>query len=149
MKRSRIERKTRLRSSGPIRSTGARVTRSAALKRKKNRADPLWSAARSVALDRDEGRCCRCGDLATEVHHRRLKGAGGSTLPDRHRPDRLVSLCAVCHDWVHGALNRRPAEAAGLIVRRTHDTLTTPVLTRHGLLLLTADARCLPVQRAA
>lgn len=149
MRRSRIERKTRLRSTGRIRSSRGSVTRSAPSRSAKKNPELDWPSARRVALERDLYRCVRCDALAAEVHHRRLKGIGGSSHPDRDRPDRLISLCTPCHGWVHGARNRLPAEAAGWIVRRTDDTLTTPVQTRRGLVLLTVDARTVPVQRAA
>lgn len=93
--------------------------------------DPEWPAARLVALDRDLGACRRCGHRATDVHHRFLLGAGGSDDPDRHRPDRLISLCRACHTWAHE--HRNEAKALGWIVPRTTDPATIPTIPVHTI----------------
>lgn len=127
-------RRSAINSAAPLRNPGRRTYRA---KPPKNGPDPEWPAAKAVALNRDSYRCRKCGAPTRIVHHRRLKGSGGSTHPDRHRPDRLVSLCLVCHDWVHGDNNRKAAEALGLIVPRTLDTREVPVHTLEGRFIFT------------
>lgn len=60
--------------------------------------------------ERDMDRCIRCGQSdGLHVHHRRLRSQGGpSTWANQ------VTLCTVCHSWVHA----KPvaAHAAGLIL---------------------------------
>lgn len=63
---------------------------------------------------------------------------GAMNDPTRHLPQKLVSLCTRCHNWVHGSLNRVAAEAAGMIVPRTRDTLLVPVQTVQGRWLFDA-----------
>ena len=106
--------------------------------------DRLWPPSRRQALARDGGLCRRCGDQASEVHHRRVRGMGGSMDdPTRHRPDRLVSLCAACHRWVHD--NPFAAKVAGWTVPRPRRTENTPVHTTTGWLLLAVDGSTYPV----
>ena len=106
--------------------------------------DRTWPPARLDALTRDGGVCQRCGDPATAVHHRRVRGMGGGMDdPTRHRPDRLVALCGPCHRWVHG--NPFQAKAGGWIVPRPQRTEDTPVKTRSGWLLLAVDGSTYPV----
>ena len=63
--------------------------------------------------------CVHCGsphDL--QNHHRRLKGAGGDGRDHTHCACNGVRLCVLCHvPWAH--LNRREAEAEGIIVPRS------------------------------
>jgi len=51
------------------------------------------------------------------VHHRRLKGMGGTSRTDVHDPDFLLTLCARHHTYAHD-VDRAGANAAGVIVRR-------------------------------
>ena len=78
-----------------------------------------------------------------------LRGSGGSSHPDRHALDRLVSLCVDCHDWVHGTHNRKAAERDGFIVRRWQDPAVIPVHRFDGPVYLTAAGRVLRVLDAA
>lgn len=107
MKRSRLSRRT------PLRSTGG-LSRTSGLKpvsRKQVRRNARWAKVRVQALVRDRGLCQRCGAEATDVHHR--QGRVGDRM---FRLDLLVSVCRACHDWIE--LNRQLAYAQGWLVRR-------------------------------
>ena len=74
-----------------------------------------WDAARRLALARDGGLCQRCGLLAEDVHHRLLKGMGGTRDGNiLYGPGNLVSLCRSCHSWVHQ--HPREGYATGFLV---------------------------------
>jgi 5-methylcytosine-specific restriction endonuclease McrA len=53
----------------------------------------LWETIRSRILKRDHNLCVRCGDWATQVHHRNYKRRTMCGGDDKA----LVSLCAICH----------------------------------------------------
>jgi len=77
-------------------------------------------------VDRDRARCqasaygfgsteqCRGPN---EVHHKILRGLGGTSDPSIHDLDRLVTLCGRHHMEVHAHPAR--ARSCGLIERRT------------------------------
>jgi hypothetical protein len=74
-----------------------------------------WQAARKTALARDEGKCRMCSQPATDVHHRQVKGMGGTSNPDtKYGMANLVSTCRECHTWIHG--HPRVAYATGFLV---------------------------------
>ena len=61
-----------------------------------------WEKARKQALERDEGVCRRCLRPAEHVHHRVLKGMGGTSDPEiAFGLANLVSLCSECHADIH------------------------------------------------
>jgi len=82
-----------------------------------------WLSARKQALERDNGICVRCGNFASDVHHRKLKGMGGSKLLDT--PANLISLCRTCHSWIHA----NPAESyeLGYMVHSWADPEDVPI----------------------
>lgn len=101
-----------------------------------------WEGLRVLTLGRDGYRCAWCGryDLALEVHHRALKGLGGSRTLDH--PANLISLCGWgnhtgCHGRAHS--DRVAAEDAGMTVARGTDPATIPVRYLDGLWLLDDD----------
>lgn len=92
--------------------------------------DTIPAKVRTLVRARDENLCVHCGRPADDIHHRRLKGIGGSSDAHANCPCLLVSLCRACHDWAHA--NRREAEAEGLIIpRATPRPWLLPVLV-HG-----------------
>lgn len=102
-----------------------------------------WVAAKRVVAARDGGNCLRCLGPATDVHHRLVKGMGGSKDPLVAGLANLVSLCRICHDWVHA----HPGEAykAGWLVLRGTVPGDAPIRLNAGeWLWLTDDgnARC-------
>ncbi len=85
-----------------------------------------WETARKAALDRDEGTCRRCWLPATDVHHRQVKGMGGTRnekiaygLPN------LVSLCRDCHRHVH--MNVAESYKQGWLVHSWDDPADIPL----------------------
>jgi hypothetical protein len=94
-------------------------------------ASDTWAPgnARQAALDRDslhdQPVCALTGWRVAgipctgvlDVHHRMLKGIGGTSRPWRDWLPRLITLCRAHHTWVHDK-ERRLAELAGIIVRR-------------------------------
>ena len=89
---------------------------------RQRRADPISAAVRKLVHARDGRWCILCGGYfpdGIELHHRRIKGIGGSTAEHAHCCCALVSLCGGpqgCHRYAH--LNRPEAEAEGLIIPR-------------------------------
>ena len=67
-------------------------------------ASPEWQARRAAILKRDDGKCRRCGGVATDVHHRTYDRLG------RERDTDLESLCRSCHQK---ADTERAREAQG------------------------------------
>jgi hypothetical protein len=93
----------------------------------------VQEAARRIVRERDGGRCLMCGIEATDVHHRRRKGMGGSALLER--PSNLVTLCGLGntsghHGWVHQ--NPDQANQYGWVLYEFETTAETPVLTPDG-----------------
>lgn len=83
---------------------------------------------------RDEGVCVSCGARATNRHHRRFKGMGGSSLPDTDSAQNLVTLCGSgntsgCHGRAHQ--DNAWALAWGYRVPEGTDPLTVPII-HHG-----------------
>lgn len=83
-------------------------------------------AVRRLVLGRDQW-CVRCGtSWALEVHHRRIKGMGGSLAPHVDCPCNLLVLCRTHHHAVHHG-DRLEAEAFGYIVPRLAEVLPADV----------------------
>jgi hypothetical protein len=84
--------------------------------RRQSRDTIPWRVRRQVHA-RDGRRCLYCGSPdGIQLHHRRLKQAGGDARPHTDCACNLVSLCHLHHPhWAH-VTHRRTAEAEGLIV---------------------------------
>ena len=99
--------------------------------------------------DRDEGLCRRCGHAGTEVHHRRGRGAGGTSV-DPHNLARLVLLCGPCHQRVESY--RAEAYASGFAIRRSEPDSDEqiPLTDLHGrTVCLTDDGEVIPILKGA
>ncbi len=64
---------------------------------------PLTTETREKVLERDAGRCVRCGrGNLLNIHHRRLRS---HPWPGLHQPSNLIVLCGSgttgCHGYVH------------------------------------------------
>ena len=85
--------------------------------------------------------CEACGKLPIgEIHHRYLKGMGGSRVEWLNEAWNLLALCQPCHTYAHG--HRRDAEAHGWIVSQSDHPGTIPVHVFNGRrqwVLLTRD----------
>lgn len=103
-------------------------------------------------IERDRGACARCGRDVTHlergrawsIHHRRPRGAGGTSLAWVNLPANLVVLCGSgttgCHGWVER--ERTKAFDLGLLVSKIGvATATTTRLKHHlyGWVLLNND----------
>jgi 5-methylcytosine-specific restriction enzyme A len=85
-----------------------------------------WAAVRKTVLDRDENKCRRCRLPATDVHHRRLKGRGGTRDEETaFGLANLVALCRECHHHVH--MNVAESYRQGWIVHSWHDPAQIPI----------------------
>lgn len=97
-----------------------------------------WEKARKAALERDDGICRRCGDYATDVHHRVLRGMGGTKNKNiAVGMANLISLCRSCHSHVH--LNVAESYESGFIVHSWGDPETVSIVTKFGTLELRED----------
>lgn len=93
-----------------------------------------------IVLDRAGGMCEVCGAApASNVHHRRGRGMGG-TRRAIHSPAWLLAVCGMgntsgCHGRIEG--DRTEAEANGWAVGwQVEDVSTVPVRLAVGLVLL-------------
>jgi 5-methylcytosine-specific restriction endonuclease McrA len=69
----------------------------------------VWKSTRRNILARDGYLCCRCGGIATEVHHRTYERLG------HERDEDLESLCPPCHqkaDQERASVSARRARRA-------------------------------------
>lgn len=99
-------------------------------------------------MQRDGYSCVICGTATREVNHRVPRGMGGRMNdPDRHSPDRLISLC---RDHHHAAevVERGKAYTIGLFVPAGRVAALWPVKTRHGWVQLTSLGTRHPISEA-
>lgn len=93
---------------------------------------------RRLVVERDGG-CLRCGGEATNIHHRRPRGMGGTRDPAVNAPSNLVALCGSgttgCHGWIES--HRAQALADGWLVSRWGDPAKVPIFVRGERIWLT------------
>lgn len=97
-----------------------------------------WAQVRRVILGRDNEACVRCGYPANDVHHRIMKGMGGTRNEEvAYGPANLISLCRECHVYVHA----HPAKSyeEGFLVHSWSAPGEVPVVTKFGNLSLRKD----------
>ena len=102
--------------------------------------DSRWESARRITLIRDGYKCLLCFEEATDVHHRRAKGMGGTSDPDvKYGLANLISLCRFHHSWVHGHV--KESRQTGLIVPSWENPEDVPLTIKPGLFcaVLTKD----------
>lgn len=91
---------------------------------------------REVLAKRSGGKCEVCGGgKATEVHHRRPRGMGGSRKAATNLPSNLLHLCAGCHRGLI-EIHREVALNAGWLVRQADDPAGVAVHLRYGTVYL-------------
>lgn len=110
-------------------------------------------------IARDLGACARCGrhvvhlerGIAWSIHHRRPRGAGGTSLAWVNEAANLVIICGSgttgCHGWVEK--NRAEARALGFLVSLLGRWTAEEVAIRHnelGLVYLTDEGTWIPVE---
>jgi 5-methylcytosine-specific restriction protein A len=92
----------------------------------------------AIVQERSSGCCERCGnDWATQLHHRRPRGMGGTKREGSNTASALLHLCQRCHAYIES--HRWQALTLGWLVLQDGDPVATPVRTRHGVVMLTDD----------
>ena len=84
------------------------------LARPKRPKDTIPANIRRIVTERDMGLCVYTGKPATHIHHRRLKGMGGSSDAHANCLCNLVLLDSGAHEYMHK--NRFIALAEGVII---------------------------------
>lgn len=93
----------------PLKATAALARRTPLLNRTAKRRRPRYTGpvrtVRDLVWERDEDRCSVCGEggRPLSIHHRRNRGAGGSSNPQINSPANLLLVCdgpESCHRWI-------------------------------------------------
>lgn len=94
---------------------------------------------RAIIIEREGGRCARCGALTLhggQIHHRRPRGMGGSSWREAtNLPANGLHLCAVCHRMIER--DRETAYKLGWLVH--HYELPSEVLVLYRGLWMRLD----------
>lgn len=94
-----------------------------------------WTKVKKLVNERDGGSCIVCGSEAQAVHHRQVRGQGGSSDPDRnYGMANLVSLCAFHHAETHA--NPESAYKSGLLVHSWDNPVDCPILLANDTILI-------------
>jgi 5-methylcytosine-specific restriction enzyme A len=102
--------------------------------------DARWEKTRRLVLARDGNLCLRCLEQAQHVHHRLLKGQGGtSDAIIKYGLANLVSVCFSCHSFVH--LHPLAGYETGFLVHSWDDPENVPLKTGSysALVMLTPE----------
>ena len=96
-----LARKTLLKTTVPL-QRGPGPARTPARSKPAPRADRPTKTAVTALQARDRGTCvpqvaCTGATTGLVPHHRRNRGMGGSTLPDRHALSGILSACRECN----------------------------------------------------
>ena len=90
-------------------------------------------ATKRVVADR-AGRLCEagvpyvCAGRGADFHHRRPRGAGGTSSSSLGAASNCLLLCRPCHDWIES--NRAVALERGWLVGSGDDPAVVPVFRR-------------------
>lgn len=96
------------------------------MKTKRRYTGPTEDVLEAVRI-RSRGYCELCGDFATQVHHRRPRGLGGTRDPQINLPSNLLHVCLGCHGYIEA--HRAEALTNGWLVSRYGgDPAEAPVL---------------------
>ena len=132
LRRTALERKTELRRTPMPRQRQKGASRATPASTKKRVDTGPDKATRSLVLDRAQGGCELCGAQLHDgitwlrshsIHHRRPRGAGGSSLASTNSPANLLLLCGDGVSGCHGRVesNRTRALEAGWLVHSAAD----------------------------
>lgn len=84
------------------------------------RALQITKATRAIVAERSNDTCEVCGqEEATQMHHRRPRGMGGSRDARIHQPSMLLHLGNDCHHYIEH--NRDEALDEGWLVKNAND----------------------------
>lgn len=142
MRRTELKRLTPLKSGKPLRKMSAKRAAGETRPPRLKKTGPTDAVRRLVKV-REAWSCARCGTPLPEgshlgqIHHRRNRGQGGSSMWFINLPCTLVLLCGTTADGCHGhvTLNRsRPQSLAeGWVLRLNDRTDPTTVPVQHAL----------------
>lgn len=92
-------------------------------------------AVRQIIRERSGGWCELCGlEHATDAHHRRPRGSGGSSRDDTNTASNALALCRGCHSLVEN--HRNVAKMFGWLVDQGVRPAAQEVLYRREFLYL-------------
>lgn len=93
-----------------------------------------WAQAKRIVAARD-GCCVRCLGELQNVHHRRVRGMGGTSDPTIGVGlANLIGLCNACHSWVHA--HPTSSYSMGYLVKMGVDPASVPVVAKPGSCVL-------------
>lgn len=106
-------------------------------------------ATKELVFLRAGGRCERCGwiEEATQYHHRRPRGMGGSRAADTNTAANCLLLCHYCHTKVES--DRDTSLGLGLLVPQGKSPAETPVWRLREWVLLDHYGYTTPVEEMA
>lgn len=85
-----------------------------------------------------------CWDEASQIHHRRPRGLGGSKNPATGQASNALAVCVPCH--AHAESHRADALDRGWIVRQGHCPAEVPVFRYGRWVLLDDEGGIRPVE---
>lgn len=109
-------------------------------------------ATRELIHARSGGLCeirwCCDGDRATQIHHRRPRGMGGSRRASTNLASNGIDACTACHAFAES--NRALALECGWLIPQAEDCPeTVPVLINRRRSLLEDDGTVVHIPEAA
>ena len=106
-------------------------------------------ATKELVFLRASGRCERCGwiEEASQYHHRRPRGMGGSRAADTNTAANCLLLCHYCHTKVES--ERDKSLVLGLLVPQGKSPSQTPVWRLRQWVLLDDYGYSTPVEESA
>jgi 5-methylcytosine-specific restriction protein A len=104
---------------------------------------------RDIVIARANGTCERCGFAAPayQIHHRRPRGAGGSTAADTNTASNALCVCISCHGAIEA--NRSDALEHGWLVRQGQNPCGIRVLRLNTWVTLDDFGYVTPTEGAA
>lgn len=108
------------------------------------------AATRATIIEREGGRCARCGDTILaggHIHHRQPRGMGGTSNPAVNGVANGLHLCADCHRTIES--ERQWSRVFGYLLPANPgvlDPAAVPVFYRGIWMLLGADGTLNPTE---
>lgn len=59
-----------------------------------------WKERRKILLESADNKCCKCGNIANQLHHLNYRNLGCEVLGDD-----VIAVCNSCHKEIHGEKN--------------------------------------------